>query len=413
MTTTTTVPQTVLPFDCYHVKLHLTISEEDRCLYDRFGVNHFSVKVDCEEEDDSLKFVGRVTIDKCDCTKALFDVYVSLPFRRDYVALYQKLLDYLKEHEISEPTPYDVIKALDTKTLHESRRFNICAGSGKHEVEVASFEVNPLPYNVLSSGVLNECCKYEVFRVNCLFQSDYCGLLEEQDLHQFCLLEPLLGGMNTFRIIFPLTKEIKCLVPDFGLGGTLANAVSSVGRKVKVRLSISSPFKLVIPATLTVDKENCTACLDYYFHPKDKNSLVVHSGYESKFDKLGCVADYVQEVGLQKMWNYNIEARETLEDLFNSKAVRLFLQNGIKLLKTATKIEVLGVDKCSETVLFVFQLCTVAFNPEQNPPAPNEGAITYVSSCGIKSSSCDYCYETLNAQERSYTTTTTVAPAPG
>jgi hypothetical protein len=165
--------------------------------------------------------------------------------------------------------------------------------------------------------------------------------------------------------MFPMTKQIKCLVPDFGVTGTLLNAaLGTVG--TLVRLVSCTPCKFCLPAKLSFDKDNCTVCVeiktDYIM-----NYCCDAVGYEHRFS---CCEDF--RTGRRSKCHCEVaQLKETLAviqtafgeadispDAKKSRALWMTLGNKVfQLLARSKKIDVKGVNKCSENVLFSFQVC--------------------------------------------------------
>jgi len=150
-----------------------------------------------------------------------------------------------------------------------------------------------------------------------------------------CFSAPPVLEPDTLRLIFPLTKDLRCLVPDFGLPGAALNyAISELTTKVRI-VPRSSLADVACPALLTFDMKNCTACLEF-----DKNLVcgpdaINDIGYEQEFGVFGCK-------------NNNGCKKRTLSPCFEDLAM-------------ARRIDVMGVHKCTEKVFFSFQVCIVPY----------------------------------------------------
>jgi len=170
---------------------------------------------------------------------------------------------------------------------------------------------------------------------------------------------------DTLRLVFPMTKQIKCLVPDFGVTGTLLNAaLGTVG--TLVRLVSCTPCKFCLPAKLSFDKENCTVCVEI------KTDYIMNYcsdavGYEHRFS---CCEDF--RTGRRSKCHCEVaQLKDSLKDIQTAfcdaeirpddkknRALWMTLGNKVfQLLARSKKIDVKGVNKCSENVLFSFQVC--------------------------------------------------------
>lgn len=404
-------------YDCYQVKIQVKLTEEDSCLYDRFGKDLFSVKKDvdnspCDDFDDNKDtpdgepFITHIEIDKCDCTKAIFTLYVCLPVDDACAKV---------DHDENSFATY-----------FKPCKFMVVSGTSSQRREVVTFEVHPLRGNVVSSGVVDKCCTYETMRV-CKYvkrKKSTSGLIGSDpatfapvpsitnSFFEFSndAKESLCYGRdaNLMRIIFPMTKDLKCLAPRLGIGGTLIDSVAGAVCKIRVRLVTTDPCPFDYPALLTYDIESCTVCLEVEDNPLIIEPLL--DGYTNKFGKLGC--DYF------------------IDDNIAGSVVPDVAGNLFSYLALSRKINVMGVDKCSETVLFSFQICVYTqesiivndcgSNVNYVPSCPktdhtfNNLTIAQISSkvdgYRVKSTVGEYCYEFAKLHEGSEGPTTTSKP---
>jgi len=269
----------------------------------------------------------------------------------------------------------------------EHRKFCITSGARGYEREVVTFDVSPLPQNVVSSGVFTKCYSYEATRVPCRVVNEdalsYCSrktgidfIVNTADCCNACNVDNNLTNFvpDTLRIMFPMTKVIKCLVPDFGMSGTILNAAAATV-STKVRLVSCSPCKFYIPAKLTFDKERCMVCLDISTHYlMSCNSQRDMEGYEHRF---GCDCDsrrYTTKccccdvtdlrcalLAIQNKFEEN-KIDVSVPGGNNDRALWTALGNVMfQTLARSKKIDVMGVNKCVENVLFNFQVCYVPY----------------------------------------------------
>lgn len=477
-------------YDCYQINLQVNLSEEDSCLYSRYGQSLFNIR-NCNSKNDcgccrpsqpncnnaSLKgcpfpvkmpdaVILSVDIDRCDCTKSIFSLYVRLPcksFKDEALkCAIQAFADESAEYTVDATgTPnadtVAIVNAinqlnLDTNTLvcdianctyqytdvittdantvqtditnletaiqtaitdgasasaykdlqkalhvlshevdsllnflnrgiaadvYEGQKFCITSGASGHEREVITFNVAPLPRQTVSTGVFNKCYTYEATRVPCrvlcpealqicskttgldYFVEGCCGICN--------VVDPLLVP-DTLRIMFPMTKQIKCLVPDFGITGTYLNAALGTVDTL-VRLVSCSPCKFCLPAKLSFDTECCMVCLDISTEYIMSASTYTNdiAGYEHRFSCCeefgsGCKSRCGCEVAQLKQTLASLQAQFAGD--FNNKdglaarAMWMTLGNTVfQLLARSKRIDVQGVNKCAENVLFNFQVC--------------------------------------------------------
>lgn len=254
---------------------------------------------------------------------------------------------------------------------------------------IKTIEINALPSNIFSSGIVNECYNYEIHRF-CPGGFTECPDEEEgdEDMPQDDAL--ISTNIDCMKIIFPMTKEIKCLAPDFGLQGMLANQFIESTLHSRVRIVSVGPNPVIIPASLTYDKEQCTACLtlnNTIFNDDGTKTLFGESmksdmnGYEHLFGSRGC--EHLKN-------KFQIECPTETSD-------ECCLVNLFQYLSFFRKFNVMGVDKCSQTVLFSFELCTVPTkSPIVNSDCPNK---LVGFSYKIQSRCSNYCFQFGRCEE--------------
>jgi hypothetical protein len=341
-------------YDCYQINLQVKLPEEDSCLYSRYGPSLFNIrKVDtgkcvekddccndsCSTECDEKKYKPKIPdaailaidIDKCDCTKAIFTIFVRLLCNKNAPADIENLYK----------GPLD--------RFFESGKFTITSGASGLEREIITFSVNPLPVNVTASGVIDKCYTFEIFRVPCRKLKNCTE--EECDCDFPCNAVKTSVSFDSLQIMFPLTKEIKCLVPDFGLHGTYLNIALGTLVKTKVRVVSLGPIKFSVLGLLTYDKDTCTVCLEISLH-----TFKVNTDYTNGYEHL--MGPFLCNDGCCDDSEIAIEALNCIlhDDNPITAAIKFF-----KLLASSKKLDVMGLDKCIEKVLFSFQLCYVPF----------------------------------------------------
>lgn len=501
--------KTLCRYDCYQINLNVNLSEEDSCFFDRYGPSLFNIRK-CGHHHGCTCCVANpgsgstptgvpvvmpdavilaIDIDRCDCTKALFNLYVRLPCKPldepekvqcavnaledEYLHCTQSCLagspgtNQVNAQGVIEaanpPNPYagafistnlallitnvnalltpcqysqaqlsaEIANALLLITYiqtainpgyngtcnltsitnllgnlnialnnyaaalnlslynFEHQKFCITSGASGNEREVVTFDVAPLPVNVVSSGVFTKCYSYEATRVPCRVLNEdalmYCSrktgidyVVNSADCCSACNVDNSLTQYvpDTLRIMFPMTKAIKCLVPDFGMSGTILNAAAATV-STKVRLVSCSPCKFYIPAKLSFDKERCMVCLDisteYLMSCVSQRDM---EGYEHRF---GCECDnrrYTTKccnncditdlrcalLAIQQKFIGNNPSIDVTQNSPGDKALWTALGNVMfQTLARSKKIDVMGVNKCVENVLFNFQVCYVPY----------------------------------------------------
>jgi hypothetical protein len=449
--------------DYYMLKLNVNLTEDDSCLYKRFGSSIFRAKtcdttpscVPCGQlgvppggnQDHHVvpdASIVSVDIDRCDCTKAVFTVAVRLPcvklcVIKDFDAVSEAWVRATEITEVSitsgvsdayavlvaiapkeppdaAPVPgipidcallikyintlikeltswlesttvcadADKIKAFITAVnllkndskdcmvlprapigaTHRERKFCLVSGSAGVERLLVSFLVKPLSANVLSTGVVNECYTYEIARIVprvCVPQQldsdndDDCKVAQNLLVESVCTPSTLQYTSSRLSITVPFTEQIKCLVPDFGLPGTLINSnIGNIGTIVKVVAQCPRPF--VFPAVLYFDKVNCTACLFIDLVYLRTLFVSTQSGYPQ--------LPYSSEFGYFGCTNAPTSSTPCTSDyassrIFYDKLVSFDYMGAFEYLSTVRKFDVQGVHKCTDVSLFNFQICTV------------------------------------------------------
>lgn len=456
-------------YDCYQITLKVNITEEDGCLYSRYGQKLFDIRntsgktacsqcnpcrsrddtrSQCEHkirDDDKAKIpdavILDVDVDRCDCTKAVFTLYVKLPCKPKYDfyvyldrisdilarndALYVLLSSDFNAVKVAADCPIDfnsLLAKLNTLltqvgislesfapgscdenmllTIQTSvtdlitlvtdagreaskpcswsnlcfipQKYKITSSASGVDREIITFLVNPLPHGTVSAGVFKECYQYEVTRVPCRILNDVNGCVPttiggtttvappscpsscptdspssaggttvkfqastSDDCCNVCFSAPPVLEANVLRLVFPLTKEIRCLVPDFGLPGAALNySISELSTKVRL-VPRSSLSDVAYPALLTFDVKNCTARLEFDNSTLCGPEAINDIGYEQEFGRLGC----------SKKFN---ACHRVISPCFEDLAL-------------ARRIDVMGVHKCTEKVFFSFQVCIVPY----------------------------------------------------
>jgi len=295
----------------------------------------------------------------------------------------------------------DFANSLQQKqNVFENQKFCISSGASGHEREVITFDVSPLAQNVVSSGIFTKCYSYEVTRVPCRVVDEsaveHCkrksGIDYVIDSNECCkvcnVVVPYLVP-DTLRLMFPMTKEIKCLVPDFNLPGSLANAAFGT-IATKVRLVACTPCKFYIPAKLTFDKEKCMACLEvstqYIMSEESRKDM---EGYEHRFGcecgkrhgKCCCDVTDLRGALLSIQQKFVDVCIDVTQDGPGDIALWTALGNVMfQTLARAKNIDVMGVNKCVEKDLYTFQVCYV----------PYRGFCADLCGCKAKTETVDF-----------------------
>lgn len=333
---------------CYQVKLHSKISSELKSLYNQLGSGVFTISV-TSTFDESLNVpvlnpqIIRIDFDECDPCDVLFTLYIELP----YVLLVNPQVDINPQDNIPDSSVLPV-------------EFQIGTSSQLNSISITKFTIYPLPEDVSSRGYETKCYRYYITRISCICPNGRCPCE--------------IASPTKFKIIFPLSREVACLIPEFGLSGFYLKNLISSNLKTKVRLVPSSitPAKDSgrIPAgLLSYDAKTCTALLE--FDQSEYSSII--TGYEYLF-------------------NYN----------FLNPANPPTLQDMAML----RRYEVRGVSKCTEKTLLTFDVC---FDPSlltSNNCVTNYTIVAHLKCGG------DYCFEFENIPIVPAPTTTTTTAAP-
>lgn len=319
--------------ETYQVKLKICVSEEDRCLYESFHTETNKV-FDVMTKSGSPAEIVEITFDKCDKTKATFIVSVNIAPGGSEVLVVKSLAKSLT----NKKSDHKVLKTIEIKALSS---------------------------NVDTSGVIDGDFCYEIHRV-------------ERD-----------GLMNCMKIIFPMTKDLRCLVPDFGVSNVLLRQLTECTLQTKVRLVSTGPGCFVIPACLTFDKDTCTAQLEFSFEENFYESLCsnLDSNRHLFYDN-GCGC-YAMESGSSTLTQRITAANPGIAQFLTSTVPAGSVNGSVqttdvfRILSFYRHFNVMGVDKCTEKVLFSFEICPVTLAKSES------GAVSF----RIISKTPDYCYE--------------------
>lgn len=514
-------------YDYYQIILQVNLSEEDSCLFSRYGQSVFSIKkVDAKQDCKTCSLSGSdldsqvvkleakfpdavilsVDIDRCDCTKATFNLLVRLPCVRkctlsvnEMTALtdyYNTIASYYNNTTVPSPpcttnefeafsaafetlinqcgccntfstklcSVVETLKALKyeligdggvssddepvttinsmldalQKIMCELRlndepnngvfrdaKFSITSGASGYDRDLVTFYVKPLDPDVVSTGVFEKCYFYEITRVpgrkfdptQTCNDVTYavCGnnklIPIAAPCDRFCVDAPVALVPNTLHITIPLTKDLKCLLPDFNVPGTVANAV--LGKLATVVKIVSNcPQKFSFPARMTFDKVNCTTCLEistkYVCEYLKKSS---DHPYNSEYGRFGC-ASLCKDTKCSDEFN--------LASFFKNCKVSHDYGSFFALLAMSRKLDVVGVHKCTEKTFFSFQICTVPYKPVcvdicgcklMTIPDINleDPCIVDMNSYKVQAD-CDYTYEFSYVNTCQTSSTTTACP---
>lgn len=450
-------------YDCYQITLEVNITEEDSCFLSRLGPSIFNIREvgsksegcscsgnqqqpprspHCPEISMPRAVIVNIDVDKCDCTKAVFTLYVRLPCVPYAASMYnskrisckyndnvvpalgnftQAVINYNNNNEsdidltaynnavtvldnaenafinlLRRPeapaacelkdalcnlknaiqgvinqinaitgvfpgngilaiiqTAESAINALnefsaslDLTATYQSVKYSIYSTAGYRERSLVTFLVNPLKSKVVSTGVVDKCYKYEISRVAERKFEQHCGRVScgnntyeiASDCDTCCPPaaenHPVLRP-NVLHLTFPLTKELKCLLPDFNLPGTYLNTVmGTLPTVVKIVASCPQPFSF--PARMTFDKTNCTVCLEIVYDCELFAQL--SHGYEHEFARCDSLSPIQQA----------LKNAANADEFFH-------------FLSFVRKFDVVGVHKCNEKVFFTFQICEVPY----------------------------------------------------
>ncbi len=330
-----------LPCNSYHVKLQVRVSEEVRCFYEKFGRCIFNLKKvqekcpipcntikSCECDSDSTSseptttalpttteaescssdtvqcelksYIMAVEFDKCDCTKATFTLFVT----------------FGNKELLCSDAPCCVSNESHCDKIF-SDKYSICVGIHDYFHLVSTFVINSLPHGILSTGVVNDAYRYEIFRLN--KKEDCCES----------------ANPECFNIIFPMTENLKNMAFDLKLGGTAVKQIINTEVKIKVRVIGTSArnCSASFPALMVFNKTNCTACLEVCFD----DVKCLKKGYEYAFkhdNKCECRCKKEQC------------AVKHLDDMSLEEIICIF-----------KRFDVVGLSKCTEKTLLSFQIC--------------------------------------------------------
>lgn len=453
-------------YDCYQITLEVNITEEDSCFLSRLGPSIFNIREvsgsksegcscsgnnqsppgspHCPEISMPRAVIVNIDVDKCDCTKAVFTLYVRLPcvpysanmydsrrlsckyndnispslanffgavtyhnnnngddpdinlstYTANASALdvaFSEFINLLTRPEA--PSPCDLKNALcnlknalstlegtisgiinnspgngdsnivntgnaaitalvefsnclNRTASYQSVKYSIYSTAGYRERSLVTFLVNPLKPRDVSTGVVDKCYKYEISRVAERKFEQHCGRVTcgnntyniASDCDTCCPpaaeSHPVLRP-NVLHLTFPLTKELKCLLPDFNLPGTYLNTVmGTLPTVVKIVASCPQPFSF--PARMTFDKTNCTVCLEILYDCELFAQL--SHGYEHEFARCDSLSPIQQA----------LKNAANADEFFH-------------FLSFVRKFDVVGVHKCNEKVFFTFQICEVPY----------------------------------------------------
>lgn len=293
--------------DCYQVKVHATMTNELKCLYEKLGTGMFEIIVLSEHNISSPPAepqILEVEFDKCDSSKVTFTVYVELP---------RVMLNGIDFDPVDGQNDVRVLPV----------EYTIRTKGHLHTLELVTFTVYPLAYDgvyqsppvytgaVTSAGYETECYSHEQCRVCCVGDSSHIPV------------------PDSFRVIFPMNRDIACLIPEFGLNGFYLKNLVSANLKTKVRLvSGNNPTAVIAAALLSYDPERCEACLE--FSEADAGEIV--TGYEYLFTSSALGAS-------------------------DSSSARTYTQPSLSEMATNRRYNVRGVSKCTEKDLFTFEIC--------------------------------------------------------
>lgn len=258
--------------DCYEVKVVATMTHELKCLFEKLGESLFTIERTCppaevkggkvtwyEEEPQILD----ITFDKCDPCKVTFIVYAELPC--------VKIIDGdLKDEDNDQ-------NLNSFRVVEQEFRIRTTAHMGDYH-ELLTFVVYPLPECVSSRNFDTECYCYEICRVPCIRNNIMTTTKHQQQHDHHDVSEP-----ESFRIVFPLSQEIACLIPEFGLSGFYLKNLVATSLKTKVRLCPIGGRSAIAVGLLSYDSEKCEACLEYC-STDDEENLDLASGYECLLD---------------------------------------------------------------------------------------------------------------------------------
>lgn len=279
-------------------------------------------------------------------------------------------------------------------------KFSLYTGTTGYERKITTFIINPLSGDIVSTGVTDNCTNYDITRVP-MRSFDTTTINDEK--YALCLNNKYIKITNdcgaiccpgvpmlkyipdTLHITFPLTKDLKCLLPDFNLPGTYFNTKSGVQPTlVKIRSTCSRRYSF--PAQMTFDKHNCSVCLEIskkFIQELARDSSRLN-GYEHIF---GCDCRHLFNTT-------NTCLKDGVLQTALADASDFFA-----FLSLSKKFEVVGVHKCVEKIFFTFQVIEVPYKSfcvdscgcKANTVLPQSAEST--NSYKILSDANDYTYE--------------------
>jgi hypothetical protein len=252
------------------------------------------------------------------------------------------------------------------KNDFSKKKFTICSGIKGFEKIVTTIMVNPLSNNIVATGVINECTKYDITRVPsrvfntksicgveyalCLNSNDMLEITDECD-DIICCPETssLCYDPDVLHIVFPITDDLKCFIPSTNITKS-CNSSLQVGNMVTeknciiVKITSNCPNKYCFPALLTFDTINCISRLEI------KQSFI-----NSFFKNNQLLKEYKQLFNANNKTNYSDIIR--LPNFFTYLAlsgrfdvVCMFKSNEKK-------------NKCVEKIIYTFQICESPYRP--------------------------------------------------
>jgi hypothetical protein len=344
------------PIASYQVSIPVKLSEEDRCLYSRLGLGYFNVRNIADDTIDPtaqplpyvLPFHASITsidIDNCDCTKAIFHLFVQLP---EVLAV---------RAPIVPPTPPT---STGTAVRPAGQVFIITAGNtiGCHSARILStVNIAPFPNDTIARGIFNECTSFEMIRVP---SREVIPVPPAET--QLIVVDPaatpnaIIGG-NALAITLPLNYELKCLAPNH----TAISVPTTDDIRTKVRVVSCGPVKFSIPALLAYNFTTCTVTLEIDLNYIATNYNTAFIGYEQLFAPCRDGFDnfpadtQTGAIQLLDIINQYIGQGPYIGAANPGAASAKFFQ----LLSASRKLELMGVDKCANKVLHTFTICYV------------------------------------------------------
>jgi sulfur transfer complex TusBCD TusB component (DsrH family) len=317
----------------YQINIPVRLSEEDRCLYSRLGLGYFNVRNIADDGQINPYFlpfhavITSIDIDKCDCTKVIFHIFVKLT------------------------------NTADSTFRQNGAVFVITAGNsiGCHSARIlTTINVAPFSDDIIARGIFNQCTSFEMIRVPSRevvpISPETQGVVADPSANS----NSIIGG-NAIAITFPLNHELKCLAPTH-----LIIAGPTAGVKTKVRVVSCGPVKFSIPALLAYDFTACTVTLEIDLgYIADSYQSDALTGYEQLFapcrDGFNNVQDDTQSGTIELISIINQYFGSSITPPNPGEASARFFQ----LLSASRKLDLMGVDKCANKVLHTFTICYV------------------------------------------------------